>query len=125
MVGHIPLEDIILVRVQVSQHFGKLSVNENIYMDKHYVYMLLCDQKTFYIGITFDMQKRLKEHTVKESFFTKKFSEIKLVYCERYNNKIEAARREQQLKGWSRKKKQMLIYGKVGINCIELEEMLE
>jgi putative endonuclease len=93
-------------------------------MDKHYVYMLLCDQKTFYIGITFDIPKRLKEHKSKESFFTKKFSEIKLVYCEKYKNKNEAAKREKQLKGWSRAKKQMLIGGKIGINSIELDEVL-
>ncbi|MBI3888870.1 GIY-YIG nuclease family protein [Candidatus Nomurabacteria bacterium] len=93
-------------------------------MEKHYVYMLLCDQKTFYIGITFDIQKRLEEHKSKESFFTKKFSEVKLVYCEKYKNKNEAAKRERQLKGWSRKKKQMLLNGKIGINCIELDEVL-
>jgi len=86
--------------------------------------MLLCDQKTFYIGITFDIQKRLKEHKSKESFFTKKFSKVRLVYCEKYQNKIEAAKREQQLKGWSRAKKQMLLDGKIGINCIELDEVL-
>jgi putative endonuclease len=86
--------------------------------------MLLCDQKTFYVGITFDVQKRLKEHISKESFFTKKFSEIKLVYCEKYQNKNEAAKRERQLKGWSRTKKQMLIDKKLGINCIELDEVL-
>ncbi|KKQ87970.1 MAG: hypothetical protein UT09_C0006G0004 [Parcubacteria group bacterium GW2011_GWF2_38_8] len=86
--------------------------------------MLLCDQKTFYLGITFNIQKRLKEHVSKESFFTKKFSEIKLVYYEEYQNKNEAAKRERQLKGWSRAKKQMLIDGKVGINYIELGEVL-
>ncbi|MFA4975775.1 MAG: GIY-YIG nuclease family protein [Candidatus Paceibacterota bacterium] len=69
-------------------------------------------------------KKRLREHKDKESFFTKKFSAIKLVYCEKYKNKNEAAKRERQIKEWSRKKKQMLIDGKVGINCIELTEVL-
>jgi len=41
-----------------------------------YVYLLLCDQKTFYVGITPDMKSRLAEHRNKESFFTKKFSDI-------------------------------------------------
>ena len=86
--------------------------------------MLLCDQKTLYVGITFDIQKRLKEHKCKESFFTKKFSEVKLVYCEKYTSKTQAAAREKQLKGWSHKKKQMLLDGKVGINRIELGEVL-
>lgn len=86
--------------------------------------MLLCDQKTFYIGITFDIQKRLKEHESKESFFTKKFSDVELVYVEKYQSKSEAAIRERQLKGWSHAKKQLLIEGKLGRNRIELAEVL-
>ena len=85
-------------------------------MKEHFTYILLCDQKTFYIGITDDLRRRLFEHINKESFFTKKFSEIKIVYCEKYQSKDLAAKREQQLKGWSRTKKQMLIDGKLGIN---------
>jgi len=48
-----------------------------------FVYMLLCDEKTFYIGITNNVNKRLMEHKNKQSFFTKKFSRLKLVYCEK------------------------------------------
>jgi len=81
-----------------------------------FVYLLLCDQKTFYVGITTDIGKRMSEHKNKQSFFTKKFSDIRPVYCEKYPSEHEAAMREQQLKGWSRTKKQMLIDGKLGIN---------
>ena len=88
-----------------------------------YVYLLFCDQKTFYVGITDDMESRLAQHKNKESFFTKKFSDVQLVYCEKYKNKFEAASRERQLKGWSRAKKQMLIDGKLGINvCTDVVE---
>ncbi len=93
-------------------------------MNEHFTYMLLCDQKTFYIGITDNLKRRLEEHKNKESFFTKKFSEIKLVYCEKYKNKVEAAKREQQLKGWGRAKKEMLLKHKLGINSIEPAEVL-
>jgi len=86
--------------------------------------MLLCDQKTFYIGMTSDIEKRLNEHKNKESFFTKKFSDITLVYCEKYNSEKEAVKREKQLKGWSRAKKQLLLSGDLGINSIELDEVL-
>ena len=87
--------------------------------------MLLCDQKTFYIGITNDLINRLKTHKNKESFFTRKFSDIELVYCEKYKTKKEVAKREKQLKGWSRAKKQMLIDGKLGINtCTGFAEAL-
>jgi len=59
--------------------------------------------------MTNDLSKRINEHKNKQSFFTKKFSEIKLVYSEKYENKYDAAKREKQLKGWSRIKKQNLI----------------
>lgn len=88
-----------------------------------FVYLLLCDQKIFYVGITPDLESRLKEHRSKESFFTKKFSDIQLVYCEKYPDRYEAAKRERQLKGWSVAKKRLLIEGKLGINrCTELVE---
>jgi putative endonuclease len=87
--------------------------------------MLLCNQRTFYIGLTNDVKRRLQEHRNKESFFTKKFSDIEFVYCEKYNNKTDAVKREKQLKGWSRTKKQMLLNKKLGINGIELGEVFD
>jgi len=91
----------------------------------HFVYLLLCDQKTFYTGITNDLKRRINKHKEKGSFFTKKFSDIKLVYCEKYPTIYEAASREKQLKGWSHAKKQMLVDGKLGINtCTKLAEEL-
>ena len=90
-----------------------------------FVYLLLCDQETFYVGITDNIERRLKQHRNKESFYTKKFSELELVYCERYKTKNETAKRERQIKGWTRRKKQMLIEGKLGVNtCTDLAEDL-
>ena len=83
-----------------------------------YVYLLFCDQKTFYVGITDDLKRRLNQHKTKQSFFTKKFSDIRIVYCEKYSTNHEAAKREKQLKGWSQLKKQMLVDGKLGINTV-------
>lgn len=74
-----------------------------------YTYILLCDKKTFYVGMTNNLESRLMQHKNKESFFTKKFSDIELVYSEQYNTKSEAAAREKQLKGWSHVKKEKLI----------------
>ena len=87
--------------------------------------MLLCDQKTFYVGITNAPSGRLKEHKNRKSFFTKKFSDFQFIYCEKYANKNLAAMREKQIKGWSRAKKQMLIDGKLGYNaCIGIAKLL-
>jgi len=90
-----------------------------------YVYLLLCDQKTFYVGISDDPKERLLEHRSGQSMFTKKFSDIKFVYCEQWSGKHKAALRERQIKGWSHAKKQMLIDGKLGYNvCTEIVEEL-
>ena len=76
-----------------------------------YLYILLCDKKTFYVGTTNHLENRLKDHKNKKSFFTKKFSDLEIIYREKYNSKTEAVKREKQLKGWSRIKKQNLING--------------
>ena len=76
-----------------------------------FVYMLLCDQKTFYVGFTTNIVNRIKQHKSKQSFFTKKFSDIKLVYSEKLNSRQEAVNRESQIKGWSFAKKKALIDG--------------
>ena len=87
--------------------------------------MLLCDQKSFYIGITNNLVNRMLQHKNKLSKSTKEFSDIELVYCEKYSIEHDAALREKQLKGWSKTKKQMLIDGKFGINtCTELAKVL-
>lgn len=87
--------------------------------------MLLCDQKTFYIGIADHLKNRLSQHKNKTNISTVKFSDLKVVYVETYKSKYEAAKREKQLKGWSHAKKQMLIDGKLGINaCSEIVEEL-
>ena len=90
-----------------------------------FVYLLLCDNKTFYIGITNNVKSRLNKHKNKQSLHTKKFSNLKLVYCECYKNKFEAAKRERQLKGWSHVKKQMLVNLKINDpHYIELVEVI-
>ncbi len=95
-------------------------------MKPWFVYLLLCDENSFYIGITNDLVNRIFQHKNKHSKATKELSSIRLVYCERYETKHNAAISEKQLKGWSRIKKKMLIDdGKLGTNvCTEYAEIL-
>ena len=69
------------------------------------VYVLLCNEKIFYVGITNDLKNRLRQHGNKQSTYTKQFSEIRLVYKEEFKNRDRAVKREKEIKGWSRKKK--------------------
>ncbi|OGH14684.1 MAG: hypothetical protein A2687_01255 [Candidatus Levybacteria bacterium RIFCSPHIGHO2_01_FULL_38_26] len=76
-----------------------------------FVYILLCDRKTYYIGLTSNIDNRFKSHINKENIATKEFSDIRLVYKETYLTRQQAEKRERQLKGWSAAKKNSLIEG--------------
>jgi len=59
----------------------------------------LCEKKgRFYVGITTDLGKRLKQH-----------DSPKLLYKEGPLEKAAAARRERQMKKWTRNEKERLI----------------
>ena len=63
-----------------------------------------------YIGVTNDLQRRLQQHIhgIVDGF-TKKYNIHKLVYYE-YTSDIKAAiKREKELKGWRRDKKNQLV----------------
>lgn len=76
-----------------------------------FVYILLCDQKTFYIGSTDNLEQRLHQHKLKQSKYTKQFFDIKLVYQELFPMRQLAIKRERQLKKWSIAKKKALMLG--------------
>lgn len=78
-------------------------------------YILFCDKKTFYVGMTDNLERRIIEHKNHYSKYTKKFSDIQLVYSENFENKTAAENRERQLKGWSFAKKKALIDNDKGL----------
>lgn len=76
-----------------------------------FVYILLCSDGSYYIGVTNDIERRIMEHNegVDSSSFTYPRRPIELKFLEYYDDVIKAIEREKQLKGWSRKKKEALI----------------
>ena len=65
---------------------------------------------TLYIGVTNNIERRTLEHIEGSgASFTSKYNINKLVYFERYTEITDAIKREKQLKGWKREKKEMLI----------------
>ncbi len=80
-----------------------------------YTYILLCDRKTYYVGITNDLSERLNSHKAKKNIATKEFYDLELVHSEEYVNQTLAAKREKQLKGWSWAKKNALVSGNIGL----------
>jgi len=80
-------------------------------MKYYYVYIMASKtNSTIYIGVTNDLRRRVAEHKSDcIDRFSKKYQTHKLVYFEKTQNIDEAIKREKQLKGWNRKKKNMLI----------------
>ncbi len=78
-----------------------------------YLYILLCDKAFFYVGITNDLDRRMKDHKAGRSPHTKRYDTVDLVYTETYPSRQAAEKREQQLKGWTRAKKKALIDGDI------------
>lgn len=78
------------------------------------VYILRFSDNSLYIGQTNNLDTRLRNHlskTGKSSKFAKDHGNFKLVYQEDFNSRIDAMRREKQIKGWTRVKKEALISG--------------
>lgn len=71
------------------------------------VYIVECKDKTLYVGITTDVERRLVEHNSRSlgAAYTKSRRPVKLVYVEKQKNRSEASKREYEIKQWSRAEK--------------------
>ena len=79
---------------------------------KGYMYILLCNDGSYYTGSTTDLERRMQQHFSGEGAnHTKKHPPVKLLYYEEYGRIDEAFYREKQVQGWSRRKKEALING--------------
>lgn len=78
------------------------------------VYILQCANGEYYVGSTENIERRLKEHQSGYGCaFTKAHLPVKLVYKEEYSTIELAYKRERQLHGWNRAKKEALINGDI------------
>lgn len=78
-----------------------------------YVYFVRCKDNSYYCGYTNDLKKRVAVHNSGQGAkYTKKRRPVILIYSEEFENKLQAMRRERQLKKLSRKQKESLIFGK-------------
>jgi putative endonuclease len=79
--------------------------------DKSYfVYILCCNSRRLYIGVTNNLMRRVFEHKSKLiAGFTKRYNIDQLVYYEQHGDIVNAIAREKRLKNWPRMKKLALI----------------
>ncbi len=76
-----------------------------------FVYILQCVDKTYYVGCTNNLEKRFIEHNTskKGSHYTKIRRPVALKHSEEFTTLIEARRRELEITGWRRAKKENLV----------------
>jgi putative endonuclease len=77
----------------------------------YYVYIVQCQDKTFYTGITTDIERRLEEHNSSKlgAKYTTFRRPVNLVYAQKYKNRSTASKEEARIKKLSRSEKIKLI----------------
>jgi predicted GIY-YIG superfamily endonuclease len=79
----------------------------------YFAYILRNIHNRLYVGHTDNLQRRLKDHSdgAHGAKFIKDYGGFTLVYTETFGTRAETMKREKQLKGWTRAKKEALIKG--------------
>ena len=76
-------------------------------MDRFFVYVIVSKNPKlrFYVGMTSDFERRIKEHNLGKVKSTKGFVPWELFIIEKYENRLKAREREKHLKAGSGKEK--------------------
>jgi len=80
-------------------------------MKTYYVYMLLCADGSFYVGMTNDLEFRIGQHQfgIDPECYTFKRRPVRLVHSSEFHHVDEAINWEKRLKNWSHAKKAALV----------------
>ncbi len=77
-----------------------------------YVYILKCNNGAYYVGHTDDLETRIQQHNTGEfEGYTASRLPVELVFSDSFDSRNAAFYVEQQIKRWSRIKKEALIKG--------------
>jgi putative endonuclease len=75
-----------------------------------YVYILLCNDGSYYTGITNNLEKRINTHNLKKGAkYTRGRTPVVLLASWEYQTKSEVLKREIEIKKMSKKEKEELI----------------
>lgn len=80
-------------------------------MKPFHVYLLRCSDSSYYVGQTDDIDARMRQHFEGEIGYTSSRKPVELVWQGEFETREGAIAFEQQIKGWSRAKKEALIAG--------------
>jgi tRNA/rRNA methyltransferase len=93
---------------------GFFSTNEML--KPFFTYILRCADGSYYTGSTDELEKRIAEHQNGQGCtWTRKRLPVEFVWRQEFATREEAKAAENQIKGWSRAKKEALIAGRFDI----------
>ncbi|PJC28174.1 hypothetical protein CO054_01490 [Candidatus Shapirobacteria bacterium CG_4_9_14_0_2_um_filter_39_11] len=77
----------------------------------YFVYIARCRDGSLYTGSTWNIAKRIQEHNFNRrgAKSLKGKLPVKLIYSETFETRVEALKREKEIKGWRKEKKEKLI----------------
>ena len=84
-------------------------------MRPFYVYLLRCADGSYYCGQTDDIDARMHQHHNGKVGYTAQRKPLELLWQGEFETREGAIAFEQQIKGWSRAKKEALICGDFGL----------
>ncbi|MDO9178720.1 MAG: GIY-YIG nuclease family protein [Agitococcus sp.] len=78
-----------------------------------WVYILKCADNSYYTGHTDNLEQRIAQHHHRAfpTCYTANKLPVVLLFSQTFSTREEALASEQQIKGWSRKKKEAMIVG--------------
>ncbi|WP_367270688.1 GIY-YIG nuclease family protein [uncultured Tessaracoccus sp.] len=77
-----------------------------------WIYMLRCNDGTFYVGSTRDLHTRLATHAAGQgATYTRRRLPVAMVYAAEFECVADAFAMEKRVQGWSHAKRQALIDG--------------
>lgn len=89
---------------------GRPAKKIDLPLEMYFIYLLECEDKSLYTGITTDLERRLKEHkNGKGGHYTSSRKAVKIVHTEKFRTRSGALKREAEIKNWRREKKIILI----------------
>lgn len=79
----------------------------------HFVYVLECSDGSFYTGYTTDVERRIEEHNAGAGAkYTRGRTPVEVLHTERFGSRSAAMKREHEIKGFSRARKERLVEGR-------------
>ena len=100
------------LRLLMAGQQGECPERSRRAMNTFFTYIILTSNNKYYVGHTNNLAKRFEYH--EKGFgakFTKKNRPLKVIWSQQFEAENDAIKRERQIKGWSRIKKEKLTSG--------------